>query len=199
MAETARHPARSAGEGKLAANVTNFARALRRAGMPVGTGRVVDAIRAIEAVGFGDRRDFYFTLQACFVSRPEHRAVFARVFRLFWRGPRLMEHKASPPTSGGRGPDDPGAEALLDASEIPELPDPDGAEYRLAMTFSTEERLRQTDFERMSAAEIAVARRAIARLALPARPNPSRRPRASSRGRIAAWRTTMRGALRVGG
>ncbi|MEM8740259.1 MAG: VWA domain-containing protein, partial [Pseudomonadota bacterium] len=39
-------------DGKLADNITHFARALRRAGLPVGTGRVVDAIRAVEAAGF---------------------------------------------------------------------------------------------------------------------------------------------------
>ena len=84
------HPALPA-DGKLAANIAHFARALRKAGLPVGTGRVLEAIRAVEAVGFGDRRDFYFTLQACFVSRPEHREVFAQVFRLFWRDPQFME------------------------------------------------------------------------------------------------------------
>ncbi|MEM7615767.1 MAG: VWA domain-containing protein, partial [Pseudomonadota bacterium] len=69
-------------DGRLAQNITHFARALRRAGVPVGPGRVVDAIRAVEVAGFGERRDFYYTLQACFVSRPEHRVVFAQIFRL---------------------------------------------------------------------------------------------------------------------
>ena len=82
-------------DGKLALNIAHFARALRKAGLPVGTGRVIDAIRAVEAVGFTDKRDFYFTLQACFVSRPEHRAVFAQVFRLFWRDPQFCEHMMS--------------------------------------------------------------------------------------------------------
>ena len=59
-----------------------------RAGLPVGTGRVVDAIRAVEAVGFGDREDFYDTLARLLRRRPEHRAVFAQTFRLFWRDPR---------------------------------------------------------------------------------------------------------------
>ena len=49
-------------DGKLAANIAHFARALRKAGLPVGTGRVLDAIRAVEAAGFADRRDFYYTL-----------------------------------------------------------------------------------------------------------------------------------------
>ena len=43
---------------KLAHNITHFARALRRAGLPVGTGRVIDAIRAVEAAGFTDAHGF---------------------------------------------------------------------------------------------------------------------------------------------
>ena len=82
-------------DGKLALNIAHFARALRKAGVPVGTGRVLDAIRAVEAVGFTDKQDFYHTLQACFVSRPEHRVVFAQVFRLFWRDPQFLEHMMS--------------------------------------------------------------------------------------------------------
>ena len=66
-----------------------------RPGCRSGPGRVLDAIRAVEAAGFTDRRDFYYTLQACFVSRPEHRAVFAQVFRLFWRDPQFLEHMMS--------------------------------------------------------------------------------------------------------
>ena len=37
---------------KLALNIVHFARALRRAGMPVGTGRILDAVRAVAAAGF---------------------------------------------------------------------------------------------------------------------------------------------------
>ena len=33
------------------------------AGLPIGPGRVIDAIRAVEVVGFTGRSDFYWTLQ----------------------------------------------------------------------------------------------------------------------------------------
>lgn len=65
---------------RLAQNITHFARALRKAGLPIGTGRVVDAIRAVQAAGFTNKQDFYWTLHACFVNRPEHRVVFAPGF-----------------------------------------------------------------------------------------------------------------------
>ena len=118
-------------DGKLAANITHFARALRKAGLPVGTGRVIDAVRAVEAVGFTDKFDFYYTLEACFVSRPEHRTVFAQVFRLYWRDPAFMEQMMSLLLPMVRGVNAPlpsaaaerrAAEALLDGAEAPPPP-----------------------------------------------------------------------------
>jgi uncharacterized protein with von Willebrand factor type A (vWA) domain len=203
----------AAGEGRLAGNIAHFARALRRAGMPVGTGRVIDAIRAVEAAGFTDRQDFFHVLEACFVSRPEHRAVFAQVFRLFWRDPRFLEQMMSlllPAVRGANPEPEPGAaerraaEALLDGAEAPEREDEDvgeGEEVEVdaTLTFSADERLRQMDFEQMSAGEQARARRLIARLELPVEPIASRRTRADPRGRVADGRGSMRAALRSGG
>jgi len=40
-------------EGKIAENIMYFARLLRAAGLPVGPGKVLDAIAAVEAVGIG--------------------------------------------------------------------------------------------------------------------------------------------------
>ena len=39
----------------------HFARTLRAAGLPIGPGQVLEAIRAVRAVGIVDRRDFYWT------------------------------------------------------------------------------------------------------------------------------------------
>jgi uncharacterized protein with von Willebrand factor type A (vWA) domain len=173
---------------------------------------VVDAIRAVEAVGFTDKHDFYHTLQACFVSRPEHQAVFAQVFRLYWRDPQFMEHMIgllAPMVRGMNQPEPPSAaerraaEALLDGAEAPPRSpreaEGETLEIDAALTFSADERLRSMDFEQMSTAELAEARRAIARLDLPVRPIASRRTRADAGGRLADWRGTMRAALRSGG
>jgi uncharacterized protein with von Willebrand factor type A (vWA) domain len=198
-----------AAEGRLADNIVHFARALRRAGLPVGTGRVVDAIRAVEAAGFGERQDFFHTLEACFVSRPEQREVFAQVFRLFWRDPHFLEEMMRMLLPMVRGADTRpapsaaerrAAEALLDRPEAEEA-EGEGEEVEVdaSLTFSGRERLGRMDFEQMSAAEQAAARRAIAALELPVRPIASRRTRVSPRGRVADWRGTMRAALRSGG
>jgi uncharacterized protein with von Willebrand factor type A (vWA) domain len=199
-------------EGRLAHNILHFARALRKAGLRVGPGRVIDAIRAVEAAGFTDRADFYWTLHACFVSRPEERAVFAQVFRLFWRNPQYLEHMMAllrplvrgvqeerPAQAGERR----AAEALLDGADRP-APQREGPEEEALIeidasrTASEEERLRRLDFEQMTTAEMAAARRMLARLTLPVPPLPSRRT-AALRGPRPDWRRTMRTALRQGG
>lgn len=198
---------------RLVHNITHFARALRAAGLPVGPGRVVDAVRAVQAAGFTERVDFYWVLHACFVSRPEHRATFAQVFRLYWRDPRFLEHMMSLMLPALRGvaeeraakpAEKRAAEALLDGIER-ELPDINqdeaGSEIEIdaTRTASGEERLKTLDFEQMSTAEIAQAKRMLARLSLPVKPLRSRRTVADRLGARADWRRTFRTALRQGG
>ena len=198
-------------DGHLAENITHFARALRRAGLPAGPGRVVDAIRAVEAAGFTRKEDFYSTLEACFISRPEHRQVFGQIFRLYWRDPQFLEHMMQMLTPMVRGVNETpqpraaerrAAEALLEEAELPQRETKDEGEeieFDATLTFSSQERLRAQDFEQMTAAELAQAKRAIAQIELPVRPLASRRTKASPQGRVADWRGTMRAAMRSGG
>ncbi len=199
---------------KLAQNITHFARALRKAGLPIGTGRVVDAIRAVEAAGFTEKQDFYWTLHACFVNRPEHRKVFAQVFRLYWRDPRYLEHMMSMMLPAIRGVQEErkadagekrAAEALLDGVERdqPETSEEQEGETELeidaSQTASSEERLRSLDFEQMSTDEIAQAKRLLSRLSLPVKPIESRRSQASHIGHRIDRARTLRAAMRQGG
>ena len=39
-------------DGKLSQNIAHFARALRRAGLPIGPSRVIEAVRAVALAGF---------------------------------------------------------------------------------------------------------------------------------------------------
>ncbi len=199
---------------RLTHNITYFARALRRAGLPIGPGRVIDAIRAVEVAGFTDKRDFYWTLHACFVNRPEHRAVFSQVFRLYWRDPRYMEHMMAMLLPAMRGVQEDrtaqsaekrAAEALLDGAQadVPEFSDNPGQETLIEVdasaTMSGEERLRTLDFEQMSTDEIAQAKRMLAQLRLPVKPLASRRAQPSHSGGQVDARRTLRQAMRRGG
>ncbi|MEQ5868604.1 VWA domain-containing protein [Sagittula sp. NFXS13] len=198
---------------RLAQNIIHFARALRRAGLPIGPGRVIEAIKAVQAAGFTDRMDFYWTLHACFVNRPEHRIVYAQIFRLYWRDPRFLEHMMSMLLPAVRGVQEEklaqaaekrAAQALL-GDEMPEMPEPEQEqeaeqiEVDASFTISTEEKLKTLDFEQMSLDEIAQAKKMIAQLTLPVKPIKSRRSMAASHGKRTDHRKTIRDALRKGG
>jgi uncharacterized protein with von Willebrand factor type A (vWA) domain len=199
---------------KLAGNITHFARALRRAGIPIGPGRVIDAIRAVEVAGFSNKADFYWTLHACFVNRPEHRAVFGQVFRLYWRDPQYLEHMMAAMLPAIRGVQEErsaqagekrAAEALLDGADAtvdqPEQPNEDETseiDIDASLTISNEERLRSLDFEQMSTAEMEAAKRMLARIQLPVDAMKSRRSKAAAQGKIDAAKT-LRAAMRRGG
>src|SRR3546814_18593159 len=98
--------------GRIAENILYFARTLRAAGLPVGPGRVLEALNAVEAVGLGRRDDFYWTLHAVFVNRRDQQEVFDQAFHVFWRNPEILQRMMAlllpdiTPLAGQR-PDDP--------------------------------------------------------------------------------------------
>ena len=194
---------------RLAGNIAHFAAALRRAGLPAGPDRLILATQAVAAAGFTDRADFYHTLEAVFVRRPDHRATFAQLFRLYWRDPRFLEHMMGLLTPTVRGVQDAraprpaerrAAEALLDQAPPPDIVE--GSEDTVleidaTATASGRERLRTLDFEQMSGAEMTAAKRMLATLRLPVPPILSRRRKPAGAGRIDP-RATLRAALRTG-
>ena len=198
-------------DGRLADNITHFARALRRAGLPLGPGRVIEAAQAMAGIGFSNRQDFHDALHALFVQRPEERAVFDQVFRLFWRDPRFHEQMMSlllPQIRGlhdDRRPDpaETRAAGALLGDEMRGVPQtdapPDQIEIDASATASAEERLRHLDFEQMSLAEMAEAKAMLATLRLPVKPLVSRRMQAGAQSARIDARKTLRGALRTGG
>ncbi len=193
--------------GELAANVTHFARALRKAGLPVGPGRTLDAVAAL-AEGVGGREDFYWTLHALFVSRREHSVVFDQAFHLFWRKRGLIEKliatlsPTAPATRDDRKPEAAAlrvAEALGTSQPIPPREEDPGETLSARLTVSDREVLQAKDFAQMSAEEIAAAKALIARLVLPDDRVATRRFRPDARGARIDMRRLMRASLRTGG
>jgi uncharacterized protein with von Willebrand factor type A (vWA) domain len=194
-------------DGRLLANLMHFARTLRAAGLPVGPGKVLDAVAAVEAVGISDRRDFYWTLHAVLVNRADQRVLFDQAFHVFWRNPELLKKMLGLvlPQLNIEMPRDAGTEMLRRLTEAlhPNQPARDSGETELeidaAMTFSDREQLHAMDFEKMSLEELARAKAAIARMRLPIHDIPTRRYARDPRGARADMRATLRAALRSGG
>ena len=198
--------------GRFGENIAHFGRALRAAGLPVGTDRILQAVRAVRVAGFTRREDFFWTLHACLVSRAEHRVVFERAFGMFWRDPEALAEALAIVRAGLRIPpsekaEPPGArraaEAIAGNLRDPARTSPpraeDGFEVDARLTASSEERLRRKDFESMSAEEERRARRVVERLRMPVPPLVSRRLRPVTAGRRPDWRATMRAMMRAGG
>ena len=188
-----------------------FARTLRAAGLPIGPGRVIEALRAVETVGIGRREDFYWTLHSVFVNRQDQRPIFDQAFHVFWRNPQLLERMMAMLLPSIGAPDDANkgeeisrrlAEALKAErgdGEEGAAPEEDELESDAAMTYSARELLQRADFEKMSVAELEQAKRLIARMTLPIMDLPTRRFAPDPHGRRIDMRATLRATLRSGG
>ncbi|NUB24620.1 vWA domain-containing protein [Azospirillum brasilense] len=194
-------------QGGLAINLMHFARALRAAGLPVGPGKLLQAVEAVEVVGIGNRADFYWALHAVFVNRRDQREVFDQAFHVFWRNPDILKRMMGMmlPTIRTESLDtqDPLSRRVADAlrGTAPEAEGPEKSEIEVdaSFTVSAQERLQEKDFEKMSAAEMAEAKRMLARIALPVAEVTTRRHRPDPRGPRVDPRATLRRMLRSGG
>jgi uncharacterized protein with von Willebrand factor type A (vWA) domain len=195
----------SESSGKLADNILYFARALRAAGMPVGPGSVLDALEAVQVAQVGNRDDFYWTLHAVFVKRREHSILFDQAFRIFFRRRGLMEKMLAamlPETlPSAPKPPEAGAQRIQDAlfAGMNQREREQEVEFDARLTVSDREVLQKKDFAQMTAAEIAQAKDAIARLALPFELVRTRRLAPSRHGHIIDVRRTLRASMKAGG
>ena len=196
---------------KLVPNIMHFGRVLRSAGMPVGPGKILDAVQAVLAVGIASRRDFYWSLHAVFVNRRDQHEIFDQAFHIFWRDPHLLERMLGllmPQIPGEEElpPEEPPNRRVMEAlspenkdGKEPEEEKEPEIDVEATMTASSNELLQKMDFEDMSAEEISQAKTAIARMRLPIHEIPTRRFQRSQRPVRIDMRATLRAALRSGG
>jgi len=194
-------------KGLLSLNILNFARLLRRAGLPVGPADMLAAQEATTRIDIGSRIQVRTALRATMVYRHEHQELFDQAFLLYWRAKEnnevleIMDKLAGPKPPPERAP--PGsrrlAEALAAQKERPTPPEEAQEEIDAVLTVSDRERLQSMDFEAMSAAEIANAKREITRLHLPLDERRTRRRRSDPTGPTFDLRATIRASLRSGG
>src|SRR5262249_49459540 len=128
--------------------------------------------------GLANLHDFYWTLHAILATRRDQHATFDQLFRLFW-GKATLDAPAPVPAldeGGDDSPEDRDAtilsrrvlDALLGVLNAAPPAGPQRTEIVARLVASPEEALRRRDFAGMTAAEMAEAAKAIARLRLPA-------------------------------
>ena len=199
-------------ERQLANNIVHFARVLRRAGLPIGPAKIIDALNAVQTVGIERRDDFCYALAAVLVNRREHQEIFDQAFRVFWRDPyrierllqELLQLMGGLRRVEGEQPKlaDRVARALLPTPPVippktEELPPDLEADARF--TVSTREVLQRKDFAGMTAEELEEAKAVLRDLRLPLPALPSRRLQPRTGGRRVDLRATMNQMVRQAG
>jgi len=184
--------------------ILNFCRLLRQAGLPVGTGAVLDAQRAVALVGVQRRDDIYSALFSSLVNRAEQCHIFNQAFQLFWHQPEVVDSIRSMVDGAMTGPEPDGELAVLSGRLADALGLQQGnseaeeksLELEIGPSASEAEQLATRDFETMSAAELRMAETMLARLPLPLPDVSSRRFAGSaSRGQV-DLRASLRASLR---
>ncbi len=145
----------------LESQIVTLVRTLRSAGLPLGVGAQVTAVRSAAAAGVERRADLYWALHAALVSSPEQSPLFHQAFAL------LFAHDLGPPGTAVLPRRNVGAERESLPAGARRLQDAlaqgqasGGIERQLYAQerASPQERLRHLDFEQMSLEEVEQAK-----------------------------------------
>jgi hypothetical protein len=192
--------------GRIADNILHFGRLLRAAGLPVGPDRIVLATRAVMAAGIDSPKVLYWTLHATFVGKRTEHDIFNQAFLMFWKDPGFLEQMMSlmlPAQRADALPQRPLsrrlAESLMRAEPAPDRPREEKVEIDAVGSFSQDEVSHTKDFDQMSAAELALARRAIRELMLRTREIRTRRFTRGARPERLDLRAMLRATAATGG
>ncbi len=188
-------------DGHFLHNLLLFGRLLRRLGLDVHTGRLLDAIRVLEDIGIRRRMEVRQALRTLMVHRREDLPVFDEAFAVFWRQRkdrlssldlrsmgeqrryRRIEAGPPPPNGVDRGqPEDGAAADRID----------------LSRTFSAREVLQKKDFTEFTPQEARQARLMLASLQWDPGVRRTRR-KEPGRGRELDVRRTLQRNVKFGG
>lgn len=207
---------------RILENVVLFARLLRRAGMTIGTGQILDFTRALDIIDIGNRDDVYHCARVILVGRREDLVVFDTLFKIFWTAQtaQVLAQKAAL-RSKRTIPDD-----VIDC--MPDQDNPDEAlprivqmaadenlpeenqeededeeepssEPNVLLAYSRDEILRHKDFDAFTSEENQRARRLMQEIRWKIARRRTRRFEAHAIGRFLDLRRTIRANLRNGG
>jgi len=194
--------------GKFAENLMGFSRTLRRAGMPLDSARIGLAQQALTLVDIANRTDVKAALEAVLLSRQQDREVFSQLFDAYFKDPEIAKQLLAqllPQSKTARSPihRKPRAQEALHpiTRNQQDRQQSVGTDIELdaAMSASSSQRLRNADFEGLSASEFALVERLVREIPMPLPHISSRRYCASSHGSQLYWPALLRDATRHAG
>jgi uncharacterized protein len=188
----------------LVSRVLHFSQLVRSHGIPVTSGRVIDAQRSMRYIDLGRRDDFYHALRANLIADPDDIPEFDALFDDFWTVTAAPETEAHDPSS-------PQVERAADARTDVEATGPprigedspragaDEDHPSERVTYSAIEVLAQKDFSTLDANELRQMQQIMAHMAPKLLTVRSRRFRAGLNGSRLDFPRTMRQSLHTGG
>jgi len=190
--------------GHILHNLMMFGETLRKIGLDVGSGNMLDLVRALEYTPISHKQDFQQAARSILVHRKQDIALFNEAFQVFWRRPAtgqttrdlrsLGEQRRyrNPQVAPPRGGDD-GNGAATEGDD-----DDAGDRVDLTRTYSAREVLRQKDFSDFNGLEISEAKRMMSDLSWDLGNRRTRRT-APGNGSWIDLRRTLRQNLKYGG
>lgn len=192
MADTSLAPGRAYVE-----TLTGFGDALRRAGVPVGSGELIGLCDAVAVLDPSDLVDIYWAGRAALVRRREHIPVYDRVFRSYF-----LEGAVDAPEPVRRLIHKDvlirGVDVEVPATEPPE-PGNEEPEARLGLMASEVEIWRHKSFAACTDEELVALRRIMRRIRMVPPSRRTRRTAPASSGGRPDLRRTARATMRTHG
>jgi uncharacterized protein with von Willebrand factor type A (vWA) domain len=200
-------------------NVLVLGRMLRHAGLPVGPGRIIDLVRALNAIDLTRRDDVRIAVRSQLVSRREDFDKFDKIFTLFWDALVLLGMRfelpadaaalngtvsqlpgETPEARDGRagGQERQVGERASTSLSLGTAGDQENLEIDMVLMYSDTEVLRGKDFEKFTADELEEAKRLMEEMRWEATRYESRRRRPAPKGAHLDVRRIMRRNMRYG-
>jgi len=189
-------------QGEILSHVLLFARRLKKKGLKITPGRVMDATRSLEVIDLSNRQDFSSALRTNLVSSREDLVVFDELFEQFFSlKPELPLDLEAPAMEERVADEEMEEEDLRSTSQQWELsPAEEGdEEERLPSGYSPKEALMVKEFGQFPPEDQEALGRELLRLLSQIASRVSRRRKPSSKGREIHFPRTMRKAVRYGG
>jgi uncharacterized protein with von Willebrand factor type A (vWA) domain len=190
--------------GHFLHNLLLFGRVLRRLGLDVNPGRMMDLVSALDHIEVGRKADFFYAARTLLVHERADLPLFDEAFEIFWRKPAeswnvdwqgLTQRRRRP---GPVVTHPPLRETAPEEKDSASTSSQEMTVIEVTRTYSDRELLRQKNFAEMNAEESDAIKQMMSQLLWRVSERRTRRKR-PGRGHLIDLRRTLRGSLRSGG
>lgn len=190
--------------GQFLHNLLLFGRVLRRLGLDINPGRMMDLVSALDHIEIGKKSDFFFAARTLLVHDREDLPLFDDAFEFFWRKPseswgvewQGLTRRRKP--SGPVVTHPPLKEAPPQNDDSTSTPGQEMSVIEVTRTYSDRELLRHKNFAEMNAQESEAVKKMISGLLWKVSERRTRRHR-PGKGHLIDLRRTLRRSLRSEG